>query len=243
MQDMSTMSLLFKAFFISLATLQYAKALSTPNLNQMRSSEKPTIGTVQFKDTTPGLQPVENLNMDRRKVTFGMIGSLWSIGSIASYPKQANAIYGQDANIALPNVIEGMNNRVTQQCLVESLGNRECLVYLDPENKLYKGADSKVLFERVEKSSEALATIPDLIEAKKWLAVVGVLTGPMGTLVGTMNQLSKLSEDPSRLTKLANQVKTDLYAIAASADKKQGDKALQYHKEATQHLVEFVKAL
>uniref|UniRef100_A0A7S4VYZ6 Uncharacterized protein n=1 Tax=Ditylum brightwellii TaxID=49249 RepID=A0A7S4VYZ6_9STRA len=123
------------------------------------------------------------------------------------------------------------------------MGNRECLVYLDPENKLYQGADTRILLERVEKSTEALATIPELIDAKKWLAIVGVLTGPMGTLVRSMDQLSKLSQDPSRTAQLVKQVKTDLYAIAASVDRKQGDKALEYHKEATQHLVEFVNAL
>eukprot|EP00957_Ditylum_brightwellii_P107468 8200110-Ditylum_brightwellii.AAC.1 len=196
------MFLLHRVIFFVLTILHYGQAFSPTNLHQKTvSKEYRTKGF--FEDATK--EQLEEschntktkLDEGRRRVAFAMIGSLWSVGSAFSSPEAANAVYGQDANIALPNVVEGMNNRVTQQCLVESLGNRECLVYLDPENKLYQGADTRILLERVEKSTEALATIPELIDAKKWLAIVGVLTGPMGTLVRSMDQLSKLSQDPS----------------------------------------------
>ena len=53
------------------------------------------------------------------------------------------------AQILIPDVVQGMSDRANKQCLVESLGNRECLVYMDPENQLYKGSDNKLLFERL----------------------------------------------------------------------------------------------
>jgi len=86
------------------------------------------------------------LNEDRREVLFAMMGSLWSISggatggaaaaataatatATAFNPIQpAFATYGMDAKIELPDVIAGMNERQNKQCLVESLGNRECLV-------------------------------------------------------------------------------------------------------------------
>ncbi len=108
--------------------------------------------------------------IDRREAAFALIGTMWSIGVL---PSPANAVFGADAKIEIPNVMDNMNNRVNQQCLVESLGNRECLVYLDPENKLYKGADSQVLIERLETATAALAEIPSLVSEKKWSKVSG----------------------------------------------------------------------
>eukprot|EP00978_Attheya_sp_CCMP212_P003049 scaffold6230_cov51-Attheya_sp.AAC.1 len=114
---------------------------------------------------------------------------------------------------------------------------------MDPENKLYQGADSRVLLERIEAASTALATIPDLATAKCWTKVLGVMTGPMGTLGGTMDQLSKLSSDPVKVGVLAKKVKTDLYAIAAAAERKSVEMALKGHEQATTDLVAFVNAI
>jgi hypothetical protein len=124
----------------------------------------------------PCPEPEADLDMDRREATFAMLGAIWSVGVIPSVALSSNAapaqaVYGTDANIAMPNVMEGISDRVNKQCLVESLGNRDCLVYLDPENKLYKGADGKELFERLEKSTEYLSTIPALVAEKKWSKV------------------------------------------------------------------------
>ena len=127
--------------------------------------------------------PEDNNELDRKEATFAILGMLWSTTTtvttsitattttLLSNPQKANAAYGQDAKIELPNVMEGMNNRVNNQCLVESIGNRECLVYLDPEKKLYKGAEGAVLVERLEKATAVLAEIPGLVEEKKWSKV------------------------------------------------------------------------
>jgi hypothetical protein len=180
--------------------------------------------------------------MDRRDAAFAMLG--WATVALQTTAAEpANAVYGADAKIELPNPIETMSQRATGQCLVETLGNRECLVYLDPANKLYQGADNQVLLSRIEQASVALATIPDLIAAKKWSQVNGVLTGPLGMLVVTMNQLGKSSGNEGRVAPLAKKVKDDIISIGAAASRKQGEAALRSHKDATDSLVAFVKAL
>eukprot|EP00566_Odontella_aurita_P017638 CAMPEP_0113534948 /NCGR_PEP_ID=MMETSP0015_2-20120614/5429_1 /TAXON_ID=2838 /ORGANISM="Odontella" /LENGTH=261 /DNA_ID=CAMNT_0000434139 /DNA_START=158 /DNA_END=943 /DNA_ORIENTATION=- /assembly_acc=CAM_ASM_000160 len=195
----------------------------------------------------PCPEPEDDPTLDRREAAFAMLGRLWAAGALpavvlSSSAPPAIAEYGADAKMSLPNPLESIADRATKQCLVESLGNRECLVYLDPENKLYQGADAAILVERIEKASEALASIPPLVDDKCWSKVLGVITGPMGTLGTTMDQLQKISGGTG-LAEKAKKVKTDLYAIAAAADRRQQAEALEYHKMATDDLVAFVKAL
>ena len=192
----------------------------------------------------------EDVDLDRREAFFSMLGMAWAAGTLpaallttTSPQDAAYAVYGSDAKIELPNPIQSMTDRATKQCLVESLGTRECLVYADMENRLYQGADGKLLLERVETASQSLGRIPALVEAKKWSQVTGVLTGPMGELIRTMNQLVELSENKVVAKSKVTQVKNDLYAIAAAVDRKQIDVALKSHQDATNHLVDFVKAL
>lgn len=182
--------------------------------------------------------------LDRRNVIsmFAMFSTA-TASTILNHPKKANAIYGEDAKIALPNVMESMDNRINKQCLVESLGNRECLVYLDPDKQLYKSADVDVLVERLEKSTEALAQIPTLVSEKKWSKVNGVITGPMGGLGVTMDKLSKLSENEEKACSLEKIVKKDLYAIAAAIERKNSAETLKLHEKATKDLVDYAKAL
>ena len=42
-------------------------------------------------------------------------------------PSVSQAAYGDSAQILIPDVVQGMSDRTNKQCLVESLGNRECL--------------------------------------------------------------------------------------------------------------------
>ncbi len=221
------------------------------NLENRRNGQQFQAGRQKLK-FNPCPEPELDLDMDRREATFALLGQLWAtttgvIASVAllSSPQPSEAVYGADANIAVPNVMEGINNRVNQQCLVESLGNRECLVYLDPEKKIYKGADAQVLVERLEKAIAALAEVPMLVSEKKWSKVTGVITGPMGSLGRTMDQLSKLCEDEAqlKLIGLEKSIKTDLYAIAAAAEKKNGEQILKFHEKATQDLIAYAKAL
>merc|ERR1712232_123401 len=102
----------------------------------------------------------------------------------------ANAVYGADAKIEMPNMMQQMADRANKQCLVESLGNRECLVYMDPDNQLYQGANTAKLLQRIDTSSVALTKIPELVDAKKWMNIKSIIAGPMGELLSTMNLLA-----------------------------------------------------
>lgn len=187
----------------------------------------------------------EDADLDRREALFSMLGMAWATGTlnVAMLSQPAHATYGTDAKIELPNPIQSMTDRATKQCMVESLGTRECLVYADPENALYQGADGAVLLQRLEKYAAALANIPPLLTARKWSSVTAVLTGPMGELVRTMTQLTELSANKSKAKPAIATVKTDLYAIQAAVDRKQADVALTACQAATTHLVDFVKLL
>ena len=184
--------------------------------------------------------------LDRREAAFAMLGTVWAAGALPTtllFPTSAHAAYGDEPKIALPNPYQAMADRATKQCLVESLGNRECLVYADDANKLYQGADSRMLLERIEKASVALASIPALAEQKKWSQVSGVMTGPMGELIRNMGLLADLSENPAAAKGKIKQVKTDLYAISGAVERKDGVGVLKGHEAATADLVLFVKSL
>jgi hypothetical protein len=182
----------------------------------------------------------DDVDMDRREAFFAMVGGI--VASL-SMPSAVSAMYGEDAKIELPNPLDSIAKRANGQCLVETLGNRECLVYLDPANKLYQGADTAVLLTRITKDYEVLASIPSLVTEKKWTQVTGILLGPLGDLVETMNQLTKQSKDASKVLALAKKTKAALYDIFQAAERKQGERALAAHKEATTYLSDFLKAL
>jgi hypothetical protein len=177
----------------------------------------------------------------RREALFSMFGALQAITGtsitirVASKSLPANAASGDFAKIELPNPYQTLVDRATQP---------------DANKFLYKGFDGTLLTQRLTTSTEALAKIPNLIEAKKWSQVTGVLLGPMGELLITMNQMvgmaskSEGSEEVLAATLRAklNVVKKDLYAMQAAVDKRQADVALQYHAQSTIHLDEFIHA-
>ena len=219
-----------------------------------RSCSQPNYLSAQKQRSYSPCEDVDNQDSDmdegRREAMFSMIGTAWSLGGIipaaaltSYYVEPANAAYGEDAKIVLPNAFEGISNRVNKQCLVESLGNRECLLYLDPANKLYQGADTQILLARLEKASVALASIPALSEQKKWSQVLGVTTGPMGSLSDTLTQLIKLTENKEDAKKIAQLVKTDVINIGQAAQRKEGKDIAQMCLAAEKHLAEFVSSL
>lgn len=244
-------------------TLHNEKRITLTQLNQhkkrhfipMSSRKGKKCDPCEDNDILFSSKNTQPSQLDRREATFAMIGNLWSRGilptaamsTLLSYPMRsdqaAHAIYGSDANIQLPNVMDSMNDRINKQCIVESLGNRECLVYMDPENQLYKGADSDLLLLRLEKSTMALATIPGLVGKKQWSNIQGVITGPMGTLFATMNELGNLSEHPDEIADIAKKVKMDLFAISSATERRQTDIILKHHQSATDNLIAFVSTL
>lgn len=181
-----------------------------------------------------------DVEISRRSV----FASALAASSVMVLPFAANAVYGADANMQMPNTVQGIADRATKQCLVESLGNRECLVYEDPDNKLYKSADSKILFERLGTSVEALKRLPGYIANKQWSNVNSVLTGPMGSFSYNMNEIVKLIEEDnpikSQCKDLAVNIRKDLYAISAAISSKDEKQALKNYERASEKMEKFV---
>ncbi len=181
-----------------------------------------------------------DIEISRRSV----FASALAASSVMALPFAANAVYGADANMQMPNIVQGIADRATKQCLVESLGNRECLVYEDPDNKLYKSADSKILFERLGTSVEALKRLPSYIANKQWSNVNSVLTGPMGSLSYNMNEIVKLIEEDNHIKSqckdLTVNIRKDLYAISAAISSKDEKQALKNYERASEKMEKFV---
>ena len=198
----------------------------------------------ELSTTSSSIINNKDSSMDRREAAFAMLGTIWATTTGIASPLPAFATYGNEAKIELPNVAQGLADRNNKQCLVESLGNRECLVYIDPDNKLYQGLDSQKLLQKVEISSVALAKIPALVDEKKWSGVNSILTGPMGELLGVMNQLAPLStQQPDQSVALAKQVKLQIFAISAAAGRKDGNGIRTATEGASTALVAFVQSL
>mmetsp|Transcript_9265 Transcript_9265/g.13861 ORF Transcript_9265/g.13861 Transcript_9265/m.13861 type:complete len:127 (-) Transcript_9265:451-831(-) len=57
-----------------------------------------------------------DLDMDRREASFALLGQILAAGvgtsALLSPPAPVEAVYGADANIEMPNVVEGINKRV-----------------------------------------------------------------------------------------------------------------------------------
>ena len=86
----------------------------------------------------------EDSDLDRKEALFAMLGTLWATTSSLG-TQFAYTVYESDAQIEFPKIMEGMSQRVNQQCLVETLGNQECLVNMDSAGKRYQEAESEIL--------------------------------------------------------------------------------------------------
>lgn len=185
---------------------------------------------------------------DRREALFATMGGLWAVATtttssstaLLGFANPSFATSGVDAKMAFPDVLGGMEDRQTKQCLVESVGNRECLVYkeTDPDKLLYKGVNANILVERTKRAAAALAEIPALVEKKKWNDINGLLIGPMGELSST---LTLLCGDDAAKTKLARKVKEVLFAMGTANTQRQQDAILKHQAAATKDLAKFLE--
>ncbi|KAL7535952.1 hypothetical protein ACHAXR_006825 [Thalassiosira sp. AJA248-18] len=229
------------------ATISVLACLLTTATNAFRPTEfRKKAPTRAQAPIHPVAVQVEGTISESEKADDSRRGFLTVAATLAftfAKPNASNAAYGQDAKIIMPDVIQGMDDRNKKQCLVESLGNRECLVYLDPDNQLYKGTDGNVCFERLGNSIAAMKDLPTYIESKQWNKVHGVMTGPMGTLSSTMNDLTNNIDDDGAKNKVKNlsvDIRKDLYAISGAADRKNVKEALSAFEKAEVKLDKFV---
>ena len=141
-------------------------------------------------------------------------------------PTAALADYGKGATIKTP----GLGDYI--EFLIETTAT------VDESSFLYKGADRQVQLKRIAEAALRLEEIPGLADEKKWSQVQGILTGPLGTLLQTMNQVAAGN---GKAQTAAKQVKTDLYAIGDGATKKSQDIVKKSAAAASKSLEAFLK--
>ncbi|KAL9190683.1 hypothetical protein ACHAXT_000389 [Thalassiosira profunda] len=150
------------------------------------------------------------------------------IASAASIiPSAANADYGKSSNIVMPNYIE---------YLIEK--NAEGTNTAD---MLYKGPDPETQLRRIGEAGNRLPEIAALAEEKKWSQIQGIITGPLGTLLQTMNSVASIA-GTKEATAAAKVVKADLLEIGAAAGKKDSAACTKAAGKAEADLEKFVKA-
>jgi hypothetical protein len=172
--------------------------------------------------------PDDDIDLSKREAAFALLGGIWAIGMLPTaliFPTEANAAYGASSNMPAQGIIIDRPKE----------GAKATVQYL--------GQDNQRVLERLGKQSDALATIPDLIEDKKWSKVTGVLLGPCGELLQTMGKLADTSENAQAARDIMKQTKLDLYAITAAVGKKNVDKATQLTLAVQSDIAGFVKVL
>jgi len=112
----------------------------------------------------------------------------------------------------------------------------------NPDDSLYKGADAEVQIKRIADAAKRLEEIPDIVQNKKWSQVQGLLTGPLGTLLQTINTLVKASSAEQAKTAAAK-VKVDLNNISQQALKKNDVACIQATTEALRDLQSFTEII
>ena len=144
---------------------------------------------------------------------------------ISSEPltKEAHAAYGDGSNIALPSYIDFLIEKNKQ---------------IDPSTFLYQGADRDIQIQRIGTAVSKLQTIPGIVQSKKWSQVQGVITGPLGTLISTMNQIGGTNKDAQRII---SKVKVDLFSIGQCATTKNESACIAATEATINDLNDFVK--
>ncbi|KAL3942404.1 MAG: hypothetical protein SGBAC_003398 [Bacillariaceae sp.] len=194
-------------------------AFQAPYPNYLQPSkiqQRTTALFAQVNDVTDVCHPT------RRQLILSTGGL--ALGFVAtSLPAEAK--YGTSTTMEMPNYIEYLIEK-------NESGNTE--------NALYKGTDPTVLLKRLQEANKRLAEIPALAEEKKWSQIQGIITGPLGTLAVTINQIAT-SDSPAKVKDAAKKVKGDVIAIGQGATKNSGAACTDASRVASRDLGEFVK--
>lgn len=162
---------------------------------------------------------------DRRDFirTIASVGAVAAIPSIL--PSVANA--GPSSNIVMPSYID---------YLIEKNAEGEVR-----EGLLYKGPDPELQLRRIGEAGNRIPEVATLAEEKKWSQVQGIITGPLGTLLQTMNSVANIA-GTKEAKEAAKVVKADLFDISAAAGKKDSAGCVKAAGKAEKDLEKFVKA-
>lgn len=206
----------FKTFLFALSGLLVVEAYQTRSLIPK---------SVAFPSTTLAAMHDEVRAADSiSRRGFASVSGL-ALGSLL-HTTPASAKYGASSNMELPNYID---------YLIEKNNGGQ-----GAGNALYQGADPAVLLRRLETASSRLGDIEGLVEKKKWSEIQGLLTGPLGTLSQTLNQIAT-ANSPKPVQAASKKLKGDLIAIGQAASKKNGDGCSQLAKETSKDLISFLE--
>jgi hypothetical protein len=167
-------------------------------------------------------------SIDRRRLIIGNIPKLLVLTALTMepfciQPSVANAAFGDSTKIELPSYIDFLIEKNQQ---------------VDPTKILYQGVDQEVQLQRILTAVSQIKTIPDIVERKKWSEVQGVITGPLGTLIATMNQVGTTNKQAQQITV---KVKADLLAIGQCATIKNEKACIEATNATLIDLNDFVK--
>eukprot|EP00986_Skeletonema_menzelii_P000598 scaffold162_cov143-Skeletonema_menzelii.AAC.17 len=107
---------------------------------------------------------------------------------------------------------------------------------VDPTTLLYQGPDIELQLKRIGEAGARLPEVAALAEEKKWSQVQGIITGPLGTLLQTMNNVANAKE----ATAAAKTVKQDLNDINAASQRKDSALCIKAAGKAAADLEKFV---
>jgi hypothetical protein len=143
--------------------------------------------------------------------------------TLAGAAPPAHGKYGDPSAMELPSYIEYLIEKNTRP---------------DASGALYRGTDPAVLLRRLLDAQGRLAEVGPLAGQKKWTQINGIVTGPLGTLSVTLNQIAATAAEPSSsvVREAARKVKSDVLGIGQAADKKDGEGCVRLAGMATQDL-------
>jgi len=230
-------ALILSALIVASATTTEAFVIDTsPSLLASTGMRNKSLVQLSLNCDAPGCDREEEYTTKQSRkqflqstLSFSMISTM-GMGMMIQTPAPANAAYGDTSNIALPNYID---------FLIEK---NAAGLPVDQSKVLYKGTDIEVQIKRISDAARRLNEIPSIAKDKKWSQVQGILLGPLGTLVMTMNSLVKETEDASgEAKKAAAKVKGDIILISQEATKKNEGGVVKACGEAQRDLEAFAK--
>mmetsp|Transcript_7540 Transcript_7540/g.17092 ORF Transcript_7540/g.17092 Transcript_7540/m.17092 type:complete len:215 (-) Transcript_7540:888-1532(-) len=198
-----------------------AFAMSLPNVSCF------TTPNFIIAPKTPALS-AHNSHNGRRdfiQTTITSVGTAIIVPSIL--PSVANARSGDSSNIVMPSYIDYLIEKNAQ--------GQE-----DTSAMLYKGPDIEIQLRRIGEAALRLPEVSTLAEEKKWSQVQGIISGPLGTLLQTMNSIASIV-GTKEATNAAKLVKTHLFEIGAAAGKKDSATCIKAASKAEVDLEKFVK--
>ncbi|KAG7345892.1 hypothetical protein IV203_004959 [Nitzschia inconspicua] len=161
-------------------------------------------------------QPASRRTFIVSTFSFGLIS-----GALVGVGMTANAKYGEGTNMELPSYIDYLIEKNTAR---------------DTSGALYQGVDPTTLLQRLSEAESRLQQVPTLAQQQKWTQINGLVTGPLGTLSVTLNQIATASNASTKTKEFAKQVKADVLAIGQGATTKNADACIKQAALASQDL-------